>query len=109
MEQDDGSTIPVKVNEFQCALAAANGRRKPSEAGIRMLGEKFMFIKHDAEINVCYMSREGGGGAVAAKTKDALIIGIWKKDLPMSKGFQNQGDCGLQVEDMAAYLKEKGF
>jgi len=27
----------------------------------------------------------------------------------MSKGVQNQGDCGLQVEDMVAYLKEKGF
>lgn len=68
-----------------------------------------MFIKHDSENNVCYMSREGGGGATAFKTKDALLIGIWKKDLPMSKGVQNQGDCGIQVEDMGVYLKEKGF
>ena len=52
VEQDDGGTIPCKVNEFQCALAAANGRRKPSEAGIRMGNEKFVFVSHDAEENV---------------------------------------------------------
>jgi hypothetical protein len=109
VEQDDGSKIPCKVNEFQCALQSALGRRKPSEAGIRMGQEKFVFIRHDAESNVCYMSREGGGGATTAKIKDAVIIGIWKKDVPMSKGVQNQGDCGLQVEDMASYLKDKGF
>jgi hypothetical protein len=55
------------------------------------------------------MSREGGGGAVVAKIKDAIVMGFWKKDLAMSKGVQNQGDCALQVEDMAAYLKDKGF
>jgi len=48
-----------------------------------------MFIKHEAEINACYMSREGGGGATAVKTNTALIVGIWKKDMPMSKGVQN--------------------
>lgn len=74
-----------------------------------MIGEKFVFIKQDPELQCCYMSREGGGGAVVAKTKDAIVIGIWKKDLAMSKGVQNQGDCALQVEDMAAYLKDKGF
>ena len=89
LEQEDGGTLPIKVNELQCALGAANGRRKPSEAGIRMGGEKYVFIRHDAEINCCYMSRAGGGGAVVAKTKDALIIGIWAKDMPMSKGVQN--------------------
>ena len=68
-----------------------------------------MFIKHDAEINCVQLSREGGGGAAIQKTKDAIIIGIWKKDMAMSKGFQNGGDCSLQVEAMAAYLKEKGF
>lgn len=44
-----------------------------------------------------------------AKIKDAIVMGFWKKDLAMSKGVQNQGDCALQVEDMAAYLKDKGF
>jgi hypothetical protein len=51
-----------------------------------MLGEKFIFIRHDPDTNTCSMSREGGGGATVIKTKEALVIGIWKKDLPMSKG-----------------------
>ena len=60
-----------------------------------MIGEKFVFIKHEQDINTCYMSREGGGGATAAKTNTALIIGIWKKDMAMSKGHQNQADCAM--------------
>jgi hypothetical protein len=42
--------MPVKVNEFQCALRAAGGSRKPCEAGIRLIGEKFVFIKQDPEL-----------------------------------------------------------
>ena len=53
VEMDDGSKRDIKVNEFQCALAASNGRRKPSDAGIRMCNEKFMFIKHEQELNSC--------------------------------------------------------
>jgi hypothetical protein len=57
METDEGSNRDVKVNEFQCAIAAAAGRRKPSEAGIRMGNEKYMFIMHDPEFGSCQLSR----------------------------------------------------
>ena len=67
-------------------MAAAAGRRKPSDAGIRMGNEKFMFITHDPEYGSCQLSRQGGGGACAAQLKNGVVIGIWKKDEPMSKG-----------------------
>lgn len=57
---------------------------------------KYVFVRHDAEINSVIMSRDGGGGATATKTKDAIIIGIWMKDTPMQpKGVQNAGDCSI--------------
>ena len=68
LEQDDGSTTDVKVNEFNCALGAANGKRMPTTAGIRMGRTKFMMVRHEPEDNMCYLSRMGGGGGCVAKT-----------------------------------------
>jgi hypothetical protein len=84
LEQDDGSTTNIKVNEFNCAMAVSNGKRMPTAAGVRLGHTKFVMIKHDPETNVCYLSRMGGGGACVARTKNALVIGIWDKNMIMS-------------------------
>ena len=108
-EMDDGGTLEVTVDEFQCAYDAAGGNRKPSAAGIRMGNEKYVFVRHDAEFGSTYMTRSGGGGAVAARTKEGLVIGFWNKDTQMNpKGVQNAADCGMQVEEMAQHLKDAG-
>lgn len=110
MELDDGTFKEVFVNEFQCALGAARGVRKPCEAGIRMGNEKFIFVKNEPEEQSSYLTRSGGGGAVIAKLKDAIVIGIWHKNEVMSKGgCQNQYDCATQVEMMGKYLRDKGY
>lgn len=45
------------------------------------------------------LSRTGGGGATIARTKNAIIIGIWDKNSVMSNNKnQNAGDTGLAVE-----------
>jgi hypothetical protein len=41
-------------------------------------------VRHDAEDNVAYLSRQGGGGACICRTKNALVIGIWDKFKLMS-------------------------
>ena len=75
-----------------------------------MGNQKYVFVSHDAEDSVVQLSREGGGGAAVMRTKDALVFGIWKKDEAcVPKGFQNQGDCSLQVEAIGKYIKEQGF
>ncbi len=74
------------MNEFTCALKASEGNRKGSEAGVRLANQKYMFIKHNPESNSAYLGREGGGGACIAKTKQAIVIGIWNKAAVMSDG-----------------------
>ena len=92
----------VPINEFQCVVEATKGNRKPSEAGIRMANQKYMLIKHNPEVNSAYLGREGGGGACVARTKSAVIIGIWNKAAVMGdKTLQNAGDCNELVEKMA--------
>jgi len=69
----------VPVNEFTTIFEATKGNRKGSEAGIRMGNQKYMLLKHNPENNSVYLAREGGGGACAARTNTAVVIGIWNK------------------------------
>ena len=47
LEGMDGSVKNVTVDEIQAAIKAAEGVRNPTEAGIRLGNEKFMFVTHD--------------------------------------------------------------
>ncbi len=47
LELEDGTTRDTPVNEFKCALGAANSNRMPSAAGIRMGNEKYIFVKFE--------------------------------------------------------------
>ena len=85
LEQDDGSApVKVQVNEFMSAMKATDGNRMPTAAGIRLGNQKFMLTRHIEENKVAYLSRQGGGGACIAKTKNAIVIGIWDKNVIMS-------------------------
>lgn len=75
-----------------------------------MANQKYMLIKHNPENNSVYLGREGGGGACIARTKTAVVIGIWNKSAEMSnKTLQNSGDCNERVEKMAEYLISQGY
>lgn len=102
-------TKTVQVDEFQCALKAAGGDRNPSEAGIRMGNNKFMFVANDN--GLVQLSSRGGGGAALLKTTTALIIAFYVKDKPTTnpKVFQSAGGCAEQVLSMGNYLKEQGY
>ena len=107
---DDGGEAEIKVDEFQCVWGAAGGSRMPTQAGIRIGDEKYVFVKHDQEFQSSYLSRQGGGGACCAKFGGGLVLGMWDKDALMQPGGnQNAADCGLMVEDMAVMLKEAGY
>ena len=110
LEQDDGSVTNIQVNEFNCAMAVSTGKRMPTAAGVRMGNCKFMFVRHDPEDQVCYLSRQGGGGACVARTKNALVIGIWDKNVIMSNNQpQTAGDCNEVTERVAKFLKDQGY
>ena len=110
-EQEDmaGNTTKVSVNEVNCAIGAAEGKRNPSDAGIRLGNEKYMFVTHDESDGVTQLSTRGGGAAVK-KINTAVIVAMWKKDSKQSNGFnQAGGDCASQVSVMGAYLAEQGY
>ncbi len=76
---EDGSTKKVPVNEFYCAQQAVKGNRRPCEAGVRMLGKKFMLLQHNPSVKSAYLAMEGGGGACICETKSAIVISVWDK------------------------------
>ena len=109
-EQEDGTTLPIKVNEFQMVWQAAGGVRKPSEAGIRLNNQKYVFVNHDQEEKSTQLSRVGGGGAHIARLKEAVLIGIWEKDVKQSDGKdQSNGMASLRVDTVSGILKGAGF
>ena len=60
VEQEDGSTKPVDVNEVKCAIAASNNNRAGGTdgAGIRMGKTKFMLLRPSPEVDKgAYLSR----------------------------------------------------
>ena len=109
LEQDDGSTANVEINEVNCAIGAAENNRRPSDAGIRMGGAKYMLTYHDDESGVTQLTR-GGGGACVGKTASAVVVGFWKKDQVDSNNKpQNMEDTYQLVKEMVNYLKEQGY
>ena len=100
----------ITVNEFACALGVSKGTRKPSAAGVRMGGKKYVMTTHDAEANIAMLTRTGGGGGTIAKTKNCIIIGIWDKTAMMSNNKnQNAGDCAMNVEKVHKLLVDAGY
>ena len=110
LEGMDGSVKNVPINEIDCALKAAGGVRNPTEAGIRMGNEKYMFVAFDDVSGVAQLSKRGGGGAAIAKTNTALVIAFWTKDAPTSTGgVQTAGQTAEQVGAMTTFLKDQGY
>ena len=92
---------------------ATEGSRKPQECGYRICNQKYMFLRNDEDEGVKFvvLSRQGGGGAVAAVTGKALVVGVYGKDAPTSVAtkFQNVGDTTFQVLGVAKQLLAAGY
>ena len=86
LEDMGGNKTSVEVNEINCAIGAAEGKRNPCDAGIRLGNEKYMFIKHNEADGVTQLSKRGGGASVM-KINTAVIIATWEKEKKDSKGL----------------------
>ena len=71
----------VEVDEFQNCLKASDGNRNPSEAGIRIGGEKYMFVSHEDSTKCTQLSKRGGGAALC-KTNTGIVMATYTKDKP---------------------------
>jgi len=112
-EAMDGTTTKVLCNEHQAMMKAAAGTRNGGQqCGLRICNQKYMFLKADTRDGVKFatLSRQGGGGALVALTKQCLLVGVWSKDADMSTGMkQNIGDCEKQVMGVAKQLADAGY
>ncbi len=109
IEDETGNKKTIKVNEFVSVLAAANGSRNPSAAGIRIGGQKYIFMKHEKDPYFTQLSKDNGG-ALLAKTRNAVVIGIWdKSELMTDNQAQNNPDAGLRVEVVANLLRDAEY
>ena len=65
---------------------------------------------YDNSCSLAMLVRFKGGGASVMKTKNAIVIGMWNKDMVMTNNAtQNAGDCAMQVEKVANLLKDAGY
>ena len=97
----------VEVDEIDVAIKAGNGTRNPTNAGIRLGNQKYMYVSHDESDKTTQLSKRGGGGGAIAITNKAFIVAFYEKDLKQSDGQnQNGGDCEMQVLAMAKFLKQ---
>jgi hypothetical protein len=110
IEQDDGTTKTVEVNEFANMLDAFNNKGATSKAGgVRIHKEKYYMVSFDSDREVMYLKKSGGGAAVA-KSNLAFVIATFNTKLK-SKGLsgaeepQNPGLVNRAAEDLQTFLK----
>lgn len=110
LEDMSGAVTNIPVNEIECAIKASEGIRNPTDAGIRLGNEKFMFVAFDADAQVVQLSKRGGGGCAIGRMNTAMILAFWVKDHPKSpSGVQTAGQCAEQVQIMCEFLKGQGY
>ena len=98
----------VKVNEFKIADEVSKGQRNPSDAGVRLCGQKFMFKNHMEGVTM--LSKGGGGGGSVGRTNKAIVIAIFEKDTMMTnKQVQNPGDVTICLERVCKFMNAAGF
>ena len=86
IEEMDGSTKSVSVNEIDCAIQAGEGKKNPTEAGLRMDNTQYMLTYFDEDTGVAQLARRGGGGAAICKTTTGVIIALFEKEGVDSNG-----------------------
>ena len=109
IEDLEGNKKNIEMNEINAAIAAADGNKNPTEAGIRLGGKKHMLQYTDEATKTSKLVCPGGGAAVG-KTATAVIVAFWRKDQNTSAGHpQDADECWKLVSEMAAYLTEQGY
>jgi len=88
IEDMGGNKTNVSGNEVEIMKKVGEGTRNPSDAGIRLGGDKFMFVRHDESGDVpgTQLSKKGGGGAAIANMLTGSVVALVGKEDKDSKG-----------------------
>lgn len=102
------------INEFINLRDAINnkGIADPNKGGLRINKEKYLCVSYNDKSCCLYLKKMGGGACVCWTTK-TIIIGTFSDAKKMKKDDneknQNYNDCNYVVENLATFLKSKGF
>jgi len=115
VENDDGTSKNVQVNEFANLLSAFNSQtgNTSNAGGIRIHKEKYFTVNKDNDRNVLYL-KKSGGGAVVAKSNLAFVIATYASKLK-EKNYngvetpQNPGDCNRAAESLQQFLVDNNL
>lgn len=115
VEKEDGSgTEKVSVNEFESLNDTFNNSGKiTKKGGLRIHGEKYLPVSFDAERNVLYL-KKAGGGACVAKSGQAYVVGTYSSKLKSknhngTEEVQNPGLVNRATEDLQKYLVDNNL
>ena len=65
LEDENGNVEQVPIHEAVALVAAADGNRNPTKAGIRIGNKKHMLVYKDDENPIINLTAPGGGACVA--------------------------------------------
>ena len=88
----------LKIDAKEIA-AIASGWPNFSASGVKILGEKYMFLRGD---DSCVLIKKGATGAAIGKTKSAFVVGFHNDK-------QQIGNCNKEVMKIVDYLVEAGY
>jgi len=103
--QEDGSTVPLNVNEPVLIKEAAGGTMT-SQCGLYINRVKYLVVNYNPANNCTYIKSKSGGGCMV-KTNQCILIGIFTTS--NSNPNMNAGGCNRDVEDLAEKLKAVGY
>ena len=106
----EGGTKQVNVNEGQRVVAALNAKGVPSkkmmnEGGLFINQTKYRVVRYDSDLDACYLKGPGSTGACIQRTKQAIVFCSYDKK---NKG-QDAGPCNMATEKLAAQLIAQGY
>jgi profilin len=109
VEKDDGSgPESIDIDEFaNLKDAFENAGTTSRRGGLRINKEKYFMVNFDAERNVMYLKKNGGGACVA-KSGLAYVIGTFNSSLKVNVAGKDQpqgpGTSNLVTEKLQEFL-----
>jgi len=114
VEKEDGSgPETIDVDEFANLKDSFENQGTTSrKGGLRINKEKYFMVSFDADRNVMYLKKNGGGACVA-KSNLAYVVGTFNSSLKANVGGkdlpQNPGTTNLVCEKLQAFLIENNL
>ena len=113
-ENEDGTTSKFTIDEFANLKDSFERQGQVvAKGGIKINGEKYYGVSFNADMNIWYLKKSGGGAAVA-KSNLGFVIGIFSQAKKLvnfhgKQESQSPGSCNVAVENLQKFLLENSL